>query len=133
MVYDNNQIEKNLKDELKKFPLYKEEHFLLVHTDKSVYIGYAPTSSRSESTGKSKFDIEIKGDVCYINCFSIEKKERKNGYGSLLYRIIEDFCVEQFNCKTFVITPSGLSKENSFWEKRGFKYMNAIVLNKVLT
>lgn len=130
MKYDKGLIERDLRESLRKFPMYNNNQYIYVHLDGGVYIRYAPTQNITQSIGKTRFDLEIKGDSCDIIYFEIENKERENGYGSLLYDIIENFCVEQFNCKIFTTTPSGISKRIGFWERKGFRYKNAIVVEK---
>ncbi|MEK6830934.1 MAG: hypothetical protein AABX77_02800 [Nanoarchaeota archaeon] len=132
MSYDNGIISKNLREGLIKFPLYKDDHLVLVNTQGVLYIGYASNLKPTQTSDKIGFDLNIKEDFCNILSFNLGGCEREKEYGGLLYRIIENFCLEQFNCKTFITIPSSLSKKAGFWEKQGFRYLNAIVVEKVL-
>ena len=73
--------------------------------------------------------VEIKEDNCNIISPYIETE---NGHSDSLANIIENFCYEELNCKRFVTTPTVELKRNGFWEKRGFRFMNAIVLEKLI-
>lgn len=98
--------------------------------NKGVYIKYSNLNS-SGNIERTGFDIEIKGGICYIHDFSIEKNQKLENY-SVLADIIESFCIEEFKCKEFETIPRGLLKMVDFWNKRGFKYKNAIVAGKEL-
>ena len=125
MQYDKDKIIVNLREHLKKFSLYKESHSVSVYLFKSgLYISYCDSHSSQQ---KKYFDLEINDDNCHIISPYIETE---NGYSNSLAEIIESFCCEELNCKRFITTPDIKLKRSGFWSKRGFKYMNAIVLEK---
>lgn len=127
MKYDKDKIIRDLKEYLKKFPLYEENHDISIYLLKDdLYINYCQPSN---SQPKKFFEIEIKDDNCSIISPYIEAG---NGHSDSLADIIESFCCEELNCKRFVTTPSVTSKRDGFWGKRGFRYMNAIVLEKLI-
>ena len=128
----NYSIAKNLREELKKFPLYKDEQDIQAIIKSHYYIRYSHNNNVIENIPMTRFDIEIGPGVGYILDFNIEKKERRKGYGKLLASIIEDFCIKEFNCKKFITTPSGLAKKYRFWEKRGFKCINNLEVEKLV-
>lgn len=130
MDYDKDKIARSLKEKLKNFPLYKDIHYIQIIIRNHIHVSYSPTNDRIEGIPMTRFDIEIAPDICYILDFNIEQKERRNGYGRLLANVIENFCIEQFNCKKFVTTPSGLAKKHGFWEKMGFRHINSVEAEK---
>ena len=137
MNYNKDKISKNLMERLNQFPLYNNNHWIGVHIDKNIHISYAPTWRRIENIEKTRFDIEIQNDICYILSFNIEHERRKEGNGSLLARIIEEFCYHEFSCKKYITTPSGegAKKDKSgkcFWEKLGYHYFNGKETEKTL-
>jgi len=133
MDYDGVQVSQHLREKLKEFPLYEEGHWIGVHVSNHVYIGYANTPKLVENKYHTRFDIQVEPDVCYILRFNIDGSKLRQGHGSSLAGIIEDFVSEEFSCKGIVITPSGMSKEHHFWEKRGFRYFNSSEVGKTLT
>ena len=127
MDYNKDIINHDLRKELWKFPLYKDEDLILVYLNRNiVYIKYASLNHTNKY-----FDLEIKGDTCDVRSTYIEN-EKRDSYKDLLADIIENFCFEKLNCKTFVTTPTILTKRNGFWQRRGFHFMNALVLEKNL-
>ncbi len=134
MDYDRVQVSQYLRKKLKEFPLYEESHCISVVVRDKVWIGYAPTSRTIENFPKTRFDIQIEPDVCYVVSFNIEEDKWRQGHGSSLAGIIEDFVSEEFDCKRIVTTPSGMSKEHHFWESNGFSYFDdGVEVEKILT
>lgn len=127
MQYNKDKIVINLREHLKKFALYEENHSVSIYLSKdSLYISYCQPSNSHQ---KKYFEIEIKGDNCNIISPYIDAG---NGHSDSLADIIENFCYQELNCKRFVTTPSIESKRKGFWDKRGFRYMNAIVIEKLI-
>lgn len=127
MQHNKDKIARDLREYLKKFSPYEKSHHISIYLLKdSLYINY---SQLSNSRPEKYFELEIKYDSCNIISPYIETG---NGYGSPLADVIENFCFEKLNCKRFVTTPSVELKRNGFWEKRGFRFMNAIVLEKLI-
>lgn len=137
---DIEAITENLRKKLIDFPLYESNHWVQVFIKDNIYISYAQTLRRIENLESTRFDVQINRgneNICYILDFYVEKNKRNVGYGSLLYRLIEYFCISEFKCKRFVTTPSGEgairdSSEKCFWEKMGFKYVNSVEAEKRL-
>jgi len=137
MNYDEEQISISLRESLRNFPLYRDDHWVQVVIKDSVYVSYAPTSSRREKFFRTMFDLEVKGEVCYVNGFNVEECRRRQGNGGLLSELIEDFCANEFGCRKFITTPSGQSAEKGpdgrcFWEKQGFRYVDGVSVEKVI-
>ena len=126
MKYDKDKIVRDLRKYLKNFFPYEETHYISVYSKDSLYINY---SNLLNSQQKKYFELEIKEDNCNIISPYIEEG---NGYSNLLADIIESFCCNELNCRRFVTTPSIKLKKEGFWDKRGFRYMNAIVLEKLI-
>jgi hypothetical protein len=55
-----------------------------------------------------------------------------------LYRLVENFCLEEFGCRRFRVTPSEISAKKDirdgkcFLEKMGFGYIDSCEAEKVL-
>ena len=138
MDLNKDKISRNLMERLNQFPLYNNNHWILVYIDKNIHISYAPTWIRSETIDKTRFDIEIQDNICHILSFNIEQEKRREGYGSLLARMIEEFCSDEFLCKKFITTPSGEGARKDkhgrcFWEKAGYHYFNDKEVKKILS
>jgi GNAT superfamily N-acetyltransferase len=119
-------LELRLRGKLRQgFELYAENHRVLVfERDGNVYIAYSPNSSRIENIGKSGFDVQITDRICYILNLQIKEDYRKRGYGSQLLKVVENFCINEFSVRKFQTTPSGIAKEERFYENRGYVYIN---------
>ena len=137
MVYSNleeSKINESMRGYLEDFSLYDSNHWISSKVGEDfVSISYWPSFRRQENIGKTGFNIQMIGDVCFILSFSIENDKRKMGNGTNLYRIIESFFMEEFNCGKYRLTPSGQAKEINFWEKMGFYTINKVEVEKVLS
>jgi hypothetical protein len=127
---DREYIKKKLREDLSKFPLYSSEHWVLVHFTDSIHISYSESSNRDISREKTRFDIQISGGVCYILSFFIETDKRKRGNGTCLLSLLENFCIKNLEVRQFQVTPSGISKDEGFYEHRGYKPLNESELIK---
>lgn len=125
-IMERNNLELRLREKLRQgFGLYDEKHWVLVlEWDGNVYFSYWSSSDRAENIKKSGFDIQVEKGICYILYLQIEKDYRKRGYGSQLLKVVEDFCCSEFLVKKFQTTPSGISKRDEFYGKRGYEYVN---------
>ena len=131
MEGDWRDIEKGLRKALENFGLYETRHWIqVVVKNKKICIAYAPSGNRAENFYKTRFDIEMIGDLCNINGFFIESEKRRRGYGRNLYNLIEDFCFEEFGCNKFVTSASGQGVY--FWSKMGFNSKKGIEVEKIL-
>ena len=113
------RIDAALRERLSEFPLYREDHYagVFIRND-MVYIGYSSVKERVKSRDSTGFDLQVDGKECDILHFDIEYGKRKQGFGTKLYRIIEEFCKNEFGCNSFVTSPSG--QGIGFWFKQGF-------------
>ncbi len=128
-MLDKENLTIDLREHLKKFPLYQEKDFVAVYQEKdSACIDYSANDSKYNSL--KYFGLYIKGDICDINSPFIDSRDSRDDFKSILMNIIEQFCHEKFNCDTFRIVPSETSKKSRFWYNNGFRYLNAIVLEK---
>jgi len=126
---DKDKLSRNLREKLKSFNLYSEADLVFVNVEKNnIHINYSSSSDSKECN--QYFELGIMGGAC--NIYSLYIEEGKE-YRSLLADIIEKFCYEEFNCRIFTTIPSNISKRDGFWEKKGFRYLNAIVVEKVLS
>ena len=132
MKYDESGIEIHLRESLSDFALYEESHYVGIKVKDVVAIVYAPFDRLWKNRDKNRFSLQVEPEVCYILHFGIEEKSRREGHGTKLIELITDFVSSEFGVSRFVTTPSGMSKENSFYESCGFKYFNSNEVEKVV-
>ncbi len=119
---------------LKNYPSYSKEQEVKVAVEKDfVYIGYVTRYDKKFTNSPARdstfFDLNIKGDTCYILDFFIEEKKRRNGCGRKLYGCVEEIAKE-FRCRVMNTTPSGEGRE--FWLRMGFEYIGKMAAEKAL-
>jgi len=92
--------------ELRKFPLFNESHFVQVSRDEDdvLFIGYR-TNERSPF-GKTHFDLQTDGEICYLVDVELEKSERGKGLGKKLYEVTEEIA-RNIGCSKMRQYPSG--------------------------
>jgi len=99
------------------FPLARESDRVQVHEHgNKTAIAYLTSSSQIRS-GTTHFELELREDICDVLGIGIEEKHLSKGYGTQLYKTIEDFA-RTYGCKRIQTTKSGMGK--SFWPSMGF-------------
>tara|TARA_Y100000034_G_C6804447_1_gene361092 strand:+ start:280 stop:678 length:399 start_codon:yes stop_codon:yes gene_type:complete len=132
MEYDEEEVERHLRRRLNDFSLYDSRHYVGVVIRDAVYIRYAPTDRDWKNRGKTYFNLQVEPEVCYILSFNIEEKFWRQGHGTSMVMLIEDFVSEEFGVRRFVATPSGMAKEHRFYESCGYQYFNRREVEKVV-
>lgn len=103
-------IEELLTKHLKAtFPLYREEHDVYAGpAEECISIGYRTTKSQIPKN-TTRFDLNLKENICYVLWVEIVESERGKGHGKALYKAIEDFARE-YGCDRIRMNPSGRTK-----------------------
>ena len=130
-ISEANEIAFIFEGRLKQFPLARETDRVqvVIRGDKR-HIGYY-TSTNTEQREGTHFDITVQGEIGDVLNFDIIGQEKRKGYGTQLYTIIED-CCKALGCKSMQTSASGQGQY--FWPKMGFSKLcqikNTIGLEK---
>ncbi|MFQ5531450.1 MAG: GNAT family N-acetyltransferase [Candidatus Nanoarchaeia archaeon] len=102
---DKEEIRELVESHLERLPLlYNWDVPVHIDSQGTVYIGGRTTEK--SLTGTTHFDIQIKGDICYIMYVELEEQHRGQRHGETLYHIMEDIGRE-LGCKRIITTPLG--------------------------
>jgi hypothetical protein len=128
----HSELEIELREKLRTFPLYEDSQEVLVHS-RDEKITYSYTADRRRlpmPSDQTYFDFDIEKDVCFIFGFRIQRDLTRQGYGTRLNNIIEDFAKDK-GCSTMRANPSGDSSK-LFRKKLGYKDTKSIEVEKQL-
>lgn len=119
---------------LRQFTLYKEHHQVRVKQFEpdGWWIGYRTTPEHIPFRS-TYFDLNIKGDICYLLHIEVEASERGKGHGNQLYRLIEDIA-RMCGCTMLEQTPSGgppHEPRSAYLERRGYTLRGGVAIKKL--
>ncbi len=117
-MIDEKRIYDSIRNKLKEFPLYNENHGIMI-TDrrKNGFSAVYFSKSHDVRVDQNYFDIQVKGNIGWIHRFFIEKKFARNGHGRKLYEIVEKFFEEE---GVELVCLEAAMEGIYFWPKMGF-------------
>ena len=132
--------EVEVRDTLKRFPLYHTGHTVLVGPSPTklvpgaVFVSYRTT--KGDHHGKTHLSLQFEGSTCYLVGIGLEPMYRGVGLGKELYGIAEKIA-RQVGSMKVVMTPSGKTStgetRKDYVKKLGYREIpNSIEVEKIL-
>lgn len=98
------------------FELYDPAHLIFTRAEGNGFALAYKTANQREEPWATRADLHV-ASTAHIIWMGIDPKVQRTGYGTLLYRRIEDFFAEA-GCEAIELTP--LDDGYPFWPKMGF-------------